>query len=209
MKKIIAALFICCITSAANASVIFGTGFTADETETFEGTPGGRATLSTLFGGNVDVIPGSVSLVSIVQGDWFDFRTSDSIIPNSGTKFGTLRGFGSLTLDFNSLGGISGFSFWASAAGTGNDTVRLFDTSGVLLGQYTENGGFGANGVMEFFTVTSSTLIGSVLLDGRETAFDDIAYSMAKAPEPVPAPTSLAILGLGIVGLVLRRKVRK
>lgn len=209
MKKIIAALFICCITSAANASVIFGAGFTADATETFEGTPGSRAFLPTLFGGNVDVIPGSVNLASVNQGDWFDFRTSGSIVPNSGTKFGTLYGSGSITLDFNSLGGISGFSFWASAAGVGNDTVRLFDTSGVVLGEYTENGGFGANGIMEFFTVTSSTLIGSVLLDGQETAFDDIAYSLAKAPEPVPAPTSLAILGLGIVGLVLRRKVSK
>lgn len=211
MKKIVTSLLLATAISSAHADIIFGDTFTPDATETFEGTAGDRTILTTIFDGDVVVTSGSVDFTTISEGDWTDFRTSDLIVPVSGTIFGTLYGFGDITLDFTSLGGITGFSFWASAAGIGDDAVTLYDVDGNVMAGYTNVGGFGENGIMEFVTLVSSELIGFVELDGQETAFDDISYAVsAGMPQtPVSEPATLALLALGVAGVAARRKKAK
>src|SRR5690606_523643 len=97
---------------------------------------------------------------------------------------------GSFTLDFTGIGGISGFSGWACAAGVGNDVIEFFDMTGApMSGTFTKVGGFGAGGVMEEFSFTSPVAIGSVRLTGVETCFDDIAYQGGGG---APCPACLA-----------------
>jgi hypothetical protein len=157
--------------------------FTGEALEDYEGTPGGRTFLSSIFGGDVAVIDGSVSHASVDQGGWSDFRSPGGPIqPTSGTKFGVGFGFGSFTLDFTSLGGITGFKGQASAAGVGDDIVTFFDLDGNELCSFTIVGGFGpGDGSMVPFSYVSDTPIGSISLEGRETAYDDLEYATGDA----------------------------
>ncbi|SNT10778.1 hypothetical protein [Tropicimonas sediminicola] len=183
---------------AAEAAVVNPGGFTPDAVEDFEGTAGGRAVLSTIFGGDVAVTPSPDSLWSVDAGNWSDFRGGSPIVPNSGTRFGTIAGFGGFELDFTGIGGILGFGGWASAAGSGNDVLEFFDLSGNSIGTFTETGGFGpGNGTMVQFSFLSSVTIGSILLSGPETAFDDLSYLVASQ---VPLPGSLSLLGGALLG---------
>jgi len=201
MTKITAAIALMGFAGIAAAQVTPGS-FTPEATEDYEGTPGGRAVLSSLFGGDVPVISGSVDHTSIDAGDWQDFRSPGGPIqPSSGSKFGTAFGFGDFTLDFTGLGGILGFGGMASAAGVGDDTIEFFDMDGNPIGDFTEAGGFGpGDGSMVGFSFTSSERIGSVRLGGPETAYDDLAYTT------VPAPASLlALAGVGAFAARRRR----
>lgn len=201
MTKISAVLGILGVAGMAAAQVSPGP-FTPDATDDYESYPGGRAVISSLFGGTVPVIPGSVDHRSVDEGDWLDFRAPGGpIAPSSGTKFGTLFGFGDITLDFTGLGGILGFGGMASAAGVGADTLEFFDMGGSPIGMFTDADGFGpGDGTMEAFSFVSTTPIGSVRIQGVETAYDDLTYTV------VPAPAGLAVLaGLGVIAGRRRR----
>ena len=153
--------------------------FTADAVEDYEGTGGGRTVINDLFGGDVPVIPGSVNHSSVDFGDWQDFRAPGGpVTPTSGSIFGVQFGFGDFTLDFTGVGGITGFKGNATAAGVGDDVVTFFDMAGNELCSFTISGGFGpGDGSMVPFSYVSDTPIGSVNLNGRESCFDDIAYT--------------------------------
>lgn len=183
---------------AAEAAVVNPGSFTPDAVEDYEGTGGGRALIDSLFGGAVGVTPSSSEHRSIDAGNWTDFRGASSIVPHSGTRFGTIYGFSGFELDFTGIGGILGFGGWASAAGSGDDTLEFFDMSGASIGQFTQSGGFGpGNGTMVQFSFLSSVTIGSILLSGPETAFDDLSYLAAAQ---VPLPGSLSLLGGALLG---------
>jgi hypothetical protein len=153
--------------------------FTADATDDYESYPGGRSTISSLFGGDVPVIPGAVDHRSVDFGNWSDFRSPGGPVqPSSGSRFGVQYGFGDITLDFTGLGGITGFKGMATAAGVGNDVVTFFDMDGNQVCQFTIAGGFGpGDGTMVPFSYVSDSLIGSVNLNGRESCFDDLGYT--------------------------------
>jgi hypothetical protein len=153
--------------------------FTADATDDYESYPGGRATISSLFGGTVPVIPGLVDHRSVDFGNWSDFRSPGGPVqPSSGSRFGVQYGFGDITLDFTGLGGITGFKGMATAAGVGDDVVTFFDMSGVEVCEFTIVGGFGpGDGSMVPFSYVSDSVIGSVRLTGRESCFDDLGYT--------------------------------
>ncbi|NRA56509.1 MAG: hypothetical protein HRU13_00065 [Phycisphaerales bacterium] len=159
--------------------------FTPTQTDDYESYPGGRTSISSVFGGTVPIIIGSVDHRSVDAGDWLDFRSPGGpVAPVSGSKFGVQFGFGDFTYDFTGIGGVSGFSFWATAAGVGSDTIEFFDMSGSPIGSFTDSDGWGpGDGTMEFLSFTSSTLIGSARVTGRETCFDDIAID-AVPPAP-------------------------
>jgi len=201
MTKISAVFGILAVAGIASAQVSSGS-FTPDATDDYESYPGGRAPITSLFGGTVPVIDGAVFHGSIDEGNWQDFRSPGGPIQaSSGTKFGTLFGFGDITLDFTGIGGIFGFGGFASAAGVGDDVLTFFDMSGNQIGQDVIAGGFGpGDGSMEGFSYVSTVAIGSVNLNGPETAFDDLTYTT------VPAPASLAALaGLGVFASRRRR----
>jgi len=201
MNKISAVFGVLAVAGIAAAQVSSGS-FTPEATDDYESYPGGRATIDSLFGGTVPVIPGSVGHNSVDEGNWSDFRSPGGPIqPSSGTKFGVLFGFGDITLDFTGLGGILGFGGMASAAGVGDDVVTFFDMSGNQIGQDVIVGGFGpGDGTMDAFSYVSTVPIGSINLSGRESTFDDLTYTT------VPAPAGLAVLaGLGAIASRRRR----
>ena len=189
----------------ANATVI-AANFTADATDDMESYGGGRTAISTLFGGTV-ALSGSDPTASVNQGNWYDYRSSSLITPSSGSLFATIFGFGNILLDFTGLGGINGFSGFASAAGIGADQLDFYDLSGVLMSSSIAANGFGpGNGVMEFFSFISDTKIGSIVWSGPETAFDDLSYTTSVAAVPVPAAGFLLIGALGGLAALRRRK---
>ncbi|MFI4917544.1 MAG: hypothetical protein ACIAS6_13690 [Phycisphaerales bacterium JB060] len=201
MNKISAVFGILGLAGVAAAQVSPGS-FTPEAVEDYEGTPGARTFLTSIFNGDVPVIDGTVSHASVDEGGWSDFRSPGGPIqPSSGTKFGVLFGFGDITLDFTGVGGILGFGGMASAAGVGDDTVTFFDMSGNQIGQDVIVGGFGpGDGTMEAFSYVSTIPIGSVNLSGSESTYDDLAYTT------VPAPAGLAVLaGLGAIASRRRR----
>ncbi|GIW74590.1 MAG: hypothetical protein KatS3mg103_1112 [Phycisphaerales bacterium] len=159
--------------------------FTPDAVEDFEGTPGARTFLTSIFGGDVTV-GGTLSFASIDQGDWIDFRGGLPVQASSGTKFGAIFGFGSIELDFTGIGGISAFQAMATAAGVGVDTIEFFDLDGNSIGVFSDPDGYGpGDGTMELISYTSTVAIGRVRLDGPETCFDDIGYAQGDLPAQV------------------------
>ena len=200
MTKISAVFGILALAGVAAAQVTPGS-FTPEATDDYESYAGGRATITSLFGGTVPVNPGSVDHRSVDGGDWVDFRGGSPVVPSSGSKFGVAFGFGDFTLDFTGIGGIVGFGGMATAAGIGVDTIDFFDMSGNPIGSYSDPDGFGpGDGTMEAFSFVSTVPIGSVRLGGPETCYDDLTYTT------VPAPAGLAVLaGLGAVASRRRR----
>jgi len=177
-QKTFAAAAILAVAGTSFAQVTPGS-FTPDAIDDYESYPGGRAPITSLFGGDVAVIDGAVFHGSIDAGNWQDFRSPGGPIqPTSGSKFGTLFGFGDITLDFSALGGITGLSFSASAAGVGSDTIEFFNAAGDLIGSFTDADGYGpGDGTMEQLSFISTEPIFSVRLDGPETAFDDMGIT--------------------------------
>ena len=206
IKTIIAAASLSLAASAASA--VSSGSFTPMATDDMESYPGGRANVVTLFSGAVSV-GGQLAFYSVDEGDWFDFRSDEPVVPTSGTKFGAIAGFGSVTFNFSGIGGVTGFSGYATGAGIGADVVEFFDLSGDSLGTVTDADGFGpGDGTMEFFSFVSATPIGSITWAGSETAFDDFGYTTTSvSPIPLPAPAFLLLAGLGSFGVLkLRRK---
>ncbi|HBM84625.1 MAG TPA: PEP-CTERM sorting domain-containing protein [Halieaceae bacterium] len=192
------------------APIVAGT-FLADAVEDFEGTPGGRAFLTSLFGGSVSVVPGTVQLASVAQGNWTDFRSSSPIVPSSGSLFGAGFGDGTYSLDFSGLGGIFGFSGWFSAAGVGAESIEFFGAGNESLGLVSRPSGFGpGDGTMEFISITSDTAIQTLLISGQEITSDDLAYTTSRVDAaPVPVPGTLLLMGLGLFGLGFTARRRK
>lgn len=194
--------------AATAASAVSSGSFTPEASDDMESYAGGRTNVMTLFSGSV-TIGGPLQFWSVDQGDWIDFRSSADVVPTSGTKFGAIAGFGSISFDFSGIGGVTGFSGYATGAGIGADVIEFFDLFGASLGSVTDADGFGpGNGTMEFFSFVSSTPIGSIRWVGQETAFDDFGYTTAAiSPVPLPAPAFLLLAGFGGLGVLkLRRK---
>jgi len=177
-QKVLAAAAILAAAGTTFAQVSPG-AFAPSATEDYEATGGGRTVLNDIFGGLVPVIPGAVTHNSVDFGDWTDFRGGGLVTPTSGSIFGVQFGFGDFTLDFTGLGGITGFSCSATAAGVGADMIEFFDMAGnPMTGTVTDPDGFGpGDGTMEALSFVSTVAIGSVRLTGVETCFDDIAIS--------------------------------
>ena len=160
--------------------------FTPDATDNLESYGGGRALISSLFGGTVPATGGTLEFRSVAQGDWIDFRGGLPVQPTSGNLFGAIFGFGSIQLDFSSIGGITAFSAQATAAGVGVDTVEFFDLNGNSIGVFQDFDGWGpGDGSMELISFTSTVAIGRVVLDGPETCFDDISYAQGDLPAQI------------------------
>ncbi|MFI4916320.1 MAG: hypothetical protein ACIAS6_07440, partial [Phycisphaerales bacterium JB060] len=184
-QKVLAAAAILAAAGTTFAQVTPGS-FTPDAVDDMESYPGGRTDITSLFGGDV-AVGGALRFTSIDFGDWQDFRTPGGPIqPTSGNRFGTIFGFGSVSFDFTDIGGVTAFGFSASAAGVGVDTITFFDLDGNQIGQFSDADGYGpGDGTMIDLAWTSDVAIGSVTVDGPETAFDDIAYAQGDLPAQI------------------------
>ncbi|MEQ9428166.1 MAG: GC-type dockerin domain-anchored protein [Phycisphaerales bacterium] len=181
-QKVLAAAAILAAAGTTFAQVSPG-AFAPDATDDMESYPGARTFLTSIFAGDVGV-GGALSFASVDAGDWLDFRAPGGpIAPTSGTKFGTIFGFGSVDFDFSAIGGVTAFGFQASAAGVGSDTIDFFDLGGAPIGTFVDADGYGpGDGTMEGKSWTSTVAIGSVRVDGPETAFDDFVYAQGDLP---------------------------
>lgn len=208
MKTLLAALpfALFCLAEAPQAAVVSGS-FVPSATDTLDSYGGDRARIRSLFGGTVPLT--GKKIVSVDAGDWTDFRSDSPIQPVSGDYFAAIFGDKPFTMDFTGIGGIFGFSGWATAADVEPDRLSFLDMTGLLLGTFTDPDGFGlGDGSMEFFSFTSQERIGSIIWQGYETAFDDLAVLQAP-PTAVPLPGAALLLigGLATLAALRRRHI--
>jgi hypothetical protein len=207
-KTLLAALplALLCLTEASQAAVVSGS-FVPSATDTLESYGGDRARIRSLFEGTVPLT--GRKIVSLDAGDWKDFRSDSPIQPVSGDYFAAIFGDKPFTMNFTGIGGILGFSGWATAADADPDQLTFLDMTGALLGTFTDPNGFGlGDGSMEFFSFTSQERIGSIIWQGYETAFDDIAIlTVPPTAVPLPGAALLLIGGLATLAVLRRRTV--
>lgn len=162
---------------------------------------------------NVNGVSGVSLTASGVAGGQPSVQTSNSAITGFNTTSGGSRfvqNSSNNDLTFNFSTGISAFGAYVTGLGTATGTVSLTFNDGssqainlsTVIGQ--SGGGVGFIG----FTLSGATLLTSVTLDGTTGSdvwgVDDVQFGSAAVPEPA----SLAMWGLGVIGVVFARRRR-
>lgn len=154
------------------------------------------------------VVAGDVLQLSntITRGDFTYTAGGTSDLVGLGSGLGGLTSVGlapntfveSLTIDIAGGHNALGFDFTASDAGTLD--ISIFDVFGNLLGSES----VATDTSLTFFGVFSDVAIGRVLLDDGDIGGPIIDNVLAGAID-VPEPSTVALLGLGLLGLTLRK----
>lgn len=136
------------------------------------------------------------------------FFGQSSAISDTGSKSVYFASPDTATFTFSS--GISGFGIAIGGAGdvspiTLSATLSNGDAATVLTSYANSSGGFSGNTV--YFGITDSTPFTSVTFSPSNKAdgifFDSLTF---KAASTVPEPTSIALLGLGLLGFAASRR---
>jgi hypothetical protein len=142
------------------------------------------------------------------------FITNDGANPTSPVLSGSPTFNGPIAILFNTLVAGVGFDggFFDAVGSTG---ITAFDINGVILGTVV-NAGTGIE-FLGLVTDTGENLIGGVFLDlvGTEPAgfaIDNLRFGtgdQVRPPNSVPEPGTLALLGIGLLGMGMARRKKK
>ncbi|MEN0019909.1 MAG: hypothetical protein AAF747_03385, partial [Planctomycetota bacterium] len=153
-------------------------GFANTNFESFE-TFGNATLIGSIFGGTVPT-SGDFGLRATTSGSDTRSSPASTVNPTSGVRlaqFSTAFNSGNpltRSLNFANIGGINGFSGFASDVTFTPTTITFFDQNDDAIDTVIRS--FGGGGSMEAFSFVSDTRIDRIEIVGDGTVFDDIAY---------------------------------
>ncbi len=196
------------------AEANFLSNLTGVGTEDFEGfTTGNGAPLTLTFpGAGTATLSGAGSIASVTAGS----TNGAGRYGTSPTNYWSVNANGGFTIDLSDP--TAAFGFFGIDIGDFGEQLRitLNDTAGTVIDPAHTLGSVGStDGSVFFFGLIGTTpadtftqiAFSTASGDGDVFAFDDMTIGSPTQVVPIPEPASIAILGMGLVGLgVMRRR---
>lgn len=203
--------------SAETARNLFLSNLVGVGTETFEGFAVGTGTpLAIDFPGSGGAITATISGNGLVENNAGNGGSGGNAFGRFNTTPGGSQYWeasSAFSIDFSSP--ISAFGFYATDIGDFNGQVTLQATNGVVTNLTIPNTISGPDGSLLFYgfidTVNSYTslVFGNTAAGTDFFGFDDMVIGDQEQVEvPVTEPFTAALLGAGLLGFALRRRVR-